>query len=236
MKDPNAAPRARRSHSGPLPPDFYDRATELVARELLGAILECRTDDGVAAGRIVEVEAYLGPHDPSCHAAAGLTARTAHLHGPPGRAYVYRIYGMHWCMNAVTRETGHGSAVLVRALEPVSGIELMRRRRGTAGAAGDHNLTNGPGKLCQALGIDRSHDGSRLDRGALRILSAAPVEDEMVRVSPRIGITKAAEWPLRWFVAHSAFISRTPRAFPVLTVREAQRAIERLPSTRESTQ
>ena len=231
MKDPNAAPQARRSGSRALPPSFYDRATELVARELLGAVLECRSDEGVTSGRIVEVEAYLGPHDPSCHAAAGLTARTTHLHGPPGRAYVYRIYGMHWCMNAVTREAGHGSAVLVRALEPIAGIPVMRRRRRATGTD-DRNLANGPGKLCEALGIDRSHDGARLDRGSLRILAAPPVADDDVRVSPRIGITRAAEWPLRWFIAASRFVSRTPGKFRVLTVAQAERRIARLPSTR----
>lgn len=228
MKPRNAARNARRSHLGdPLGAGFYDRPTELVARDLLGATLLHRSREGECGGRIVEVEAYLGPHDPSCHAAAGLTARTEHLHGPPGRAYVYRIYGMHWCLNAVTRELGHGSAVLIRALEPVVGVPLMRARRPAARA--DHELTNGPGKLCQALGIDRSLDGAPLYAGALRILAAAPVADDDVAVSPRIGISKAVEWPLRWFVRGSQAVSRTPTKFPVLTVAAAQRVIARLP-------
>ena len=189
----------------PLPPDFYDRATEDVARDLLGAVLEHRTAEGVVRGRIVETEAYLGPHDPACHAVAGLTARTRTLHGPPGTAYVYFIYGMHWCFNAVTREQGHGSAVLIRAVEPLSGLELMRRRRGVAG---DVSLTSGPARLCDAFAITRDQDGGRLDRGPLRILQGIDVPDEDVVISPRIGIRKAADWPLRFHVRGNRFVSR----------------------------
>ncbi len=189
----------------PLAAGFYDRATELVARELLGAVIERRSPEGVVRGRIVETEAYLGPHDPACHAAAGLTNRTRTLHGPPGHAYVYFIYGMHWCLNAVTREAGHGSAVLVRALEPLSGLPLMRRRRGV-----DRNedLTSGPARLCEALAVTGDQDGARLDRGPLRILQGEVVPDEDVVISPRIGIRKAAEWPLRFFVKANRFVSR----------------------------
>jgi DNA-3-methyladenine glycosylase len=209
---PNAAPRARRLRPRALPLDFYDRATEIVARELLGAVLECRTGAGIAAGRIVETEAYLGPEDPACHAAAGLTARTAHLFGPPGMAYVYFIYGNHWCVNAVTREVGHGSAVLIRALEPLRGLPLMRTRRGMTL---DRDLTNGPGKLCEALGIDQQLNGLRLDRGPLRILAGPAVPDEGVTVTPRIGIRHAAEWPLRFLISESRFVSKTPGRFPI---------------------
>ena len=189
----------------PLRPEFYERATELVARELLGAVIEHRSADGTVRGRIVETEAYLGPHDPACHAAAGLTARTGTLHGPPGRAYVYFIYGMHWCFNAVTREEGHGSAVLIRAVEPLSGHLLMRRRRRVDR---DTELTSGPARLCEALGIDRAQNGVRLDRGPLRILQGVPVPDEDVVITPRIGIRKAADWPLRFLVRENRFVSK----------------------------
>jgi DNA-3-methyladenine glycosylase len=188
-----------------LPSSFYDRSTEQVARELLGAILEHRSADGVASGRIIETEAYLGPDDPACHAVAGRTERTWHLHGPPGIAYIYFIYGVHWCFNAVTREEGHGSAVLVRALEPIAGLDLMRQRR--PGARRDIDLANGPGKLCQALGVDGSLDGARLDRGPLRILVGEPVDDAQVDVTARIGITRAADWPLRWLVRANPYVS-----------------------------
>src|SRR5437868_5316981 len=126
----DAARTTRRSRLGaPLPVQFYNRPTELVARDLLGATLESSTAASITRGRIVETEAYIGPDDPSYHAAAGLTTHTEHLFGPPGVSYVYFIYGMYWCFNAVTRERGHGSAVLIRAVAPIAGIELMRRRR-----------------------------------------------------------------------------------------------------------
>jgi DNA-3-methyladenine glycosylase (3mg) len=208
----NAAPRARRSRvTPPLPREFYDRPTELVARDLLGAILECKTRDGVAAGRIVETEAYLGEHDLACHAAAGRTSRTAPLYGPPGIAYVYFIYGMYWCFNAVTRAEHEPSAVLVRAIEPVRGIDLMRRRRPKARR--DVDLTNGPGKLCLALGIDASHNWKPLDRPPLVIRPGEPIADCDVTVTPRIGITQSADWPLRWLVTDNPYVSKTPRHF-----------------------
>ena len=195
-----------------LPRAFYDRPTELVARELLGAILEHHSADGVTSGRIVETEAYLGPDDPACHAVAGRTARTWHLHGPPGIAYVYFIYGVHWCFNAVTRREGLPSAVLVRALEPVDGLELMRRRR--AARTADRGLTNGPGKLCAALAITGAESGARLDRPPLSILGGEPVPDANVEVSPRIGISRAADWPLRWYIKDNPFVSRAPSLRP----------------------
>ncbi|NUP70902.1 MAG: DNA-3-methyladenine glycosylase [Gemmatimonadaceae bacterium] len=212
MTTRDAAPTARRSRLGtPLPTTFYDRATELVARELLGAVLECSTPDGVTRGRIVETEAYLGPDDPACHAAAGLTARTQHLFGPPGRAYVYLIYGMYWCFNAVTRERGHGAAVLVRGVHPIDGVELMRRRR--PNARRERDLTNGPGKLCLAMGIVGAMSGASLRNGPVVIRAAEPVPDVDVEVTPRIGITQAAEWPLRYLVRDDPFVSATPKAF-----------------------
>jgi DNA-3-methyladenine glycosylase len=207
----SAAPSspARRSRLRPLalPASFYDRPTELVARELLGAILECRTRDGVAAGRIVETEAYLGEHDLACHAAAGLTGRTAPLYGPPGIAYVYFIYGMHWCFNAVTRAKGEPSAVLVRAIEPLVGLDLMRSRRDVRR---DVDLTNGPAKLCEALGIDGAHNCAVLQRGSLTIREGTPVSDSRIAITARIGITRCADWPLRWIVSDSPHVSRAP--------------------------
>ena len=209
----NAAPRARRSRlPPPLPKSFYDRPTEIVARELLGAVLECRTPDGIASGRIVETEAYLGEHDLACHAAVGRTTRTAPLYGPPGIAYVYFIYGMYWCFNAVTRAEHEPSAVLVRAVEPLEGIDLMRRRRSKARR--DVDLTNGPGKLCLALGIDGALNWSPLQRPPLIIRAGEPIDDGEVGITPRIGISQSADWPLRWFVRDNAYVSKTPRSFP----------------------
>jgi DNA-3-methyladenine glycosylase len=195
----------RKAVGRPLPAAFYNRDTEDVARELLGAVLEHRTAEGVVRGRIVETEAYLGPHDPACHAAAGLTPRTRTLHGPPGHAYVYFIYGMHWCFNAVTREDGHGSAVLVRAVEPLWGLDLMRARRGVKR---DVDLTSGPARLCEAFAIAGDQDGVRLDRGPLRILRGNDVPDDDVAITRRVGISKAADWPLRFLVRESRFVSR----------------------------
>ncbi len=207
----SAAQHARRSRRrAVLPARFYARDTETVARDLLGAVIECRTRDGVASGRIVETEAYLGEHDAACHAAAGRTARTAPLYGPPGTAYVYFIYGMHWCVNAVTRPQGEPSAVLIRAVEPLTGLELMRRRRGVRR---DSELTNGPAKLCAALGIVGRHNTGSLQRAPLRICVGTPVPDTDVVVTPRIGIRHAADWPLRFAVASSPYVSRTPSHF-----------------------
>ena len=212
----NAARTARRSriaaHQRPLPRSFYDRETELVARELLGTTLWCESPEGVAAGRIVETEAYVGEHDGACHAAAGLTQRTRWLYGPPGIAYVYFIYGVHWCFNAVTRREGLPSAVLVRALEPIDGLALMRCRRGDP--AHDRNLTNGPGKLCAALAITGAANGARLDQPPLSILRGHDVPDADVGNSARIGITRAADWPLRWYIKDNPFVSRGPRVAP----------------------
>jgi DNA-3-methyladenine glycosylase len=189
-----------------LPRAFYERETEIVAREMLGTVLECETDGGLASGIIVETEAYLGEHDLACHAAAGRTARTEALYGPPGTSYVYFIYGMYWCFNAVTRTEGLPSAVLVRGLEPLSGTALMHKRR--PGIRNEVDLTNGPGKLCTALGIVGSMSGQNLQRKPLVIREGKPVPDEKVEMTTRIGITKSADWPLRWIVRGNRFVSR----------------------------
>ena len=189
-----------------LPRAFYQRETEIVAREMLGTVLECETEDGLASGIIVETEAYLGEHDLACHAAAGRTARTEALYGPPGTSYVYFIYGMYWCFNAVTREVDLPSAVLVRALEPLDGIALMHKRRPRI--KNEVDLTNGPGKLCRALGIDGLLSEKSLQRKPLRIREGEPVPDDQVEITTRIGITKCADWPLRWIVRGNRFVSR----------------------------
>jgi DNA-3-methyladenine glycosylase len=189
----------------PLPAAFYARDTGQVARELLGAVLESTVRGARCRGRIVETEAYTGEEDLACHAAAGRTARTEVLYGPPGRAYVYFIYGMHWCVNAVTRRAGLPSAVLIRAVEPLEGIEAMRRRRH---GRGDRELTNGPGKLCEAFGITGpAHNGVSLRSPGLRILEGDSIPDADVAITPRIGITRAAGDPLRWLVRSSGFVS-----------------------------
>lgn len=203
----------RRTSRAVLPASFYARDTELVARELLGCTIECRDRGGVAIGRIVETEAYLGEHDPACHAAVGRTDRTDPLYGPPGTAYVYFVYGMHWCCNAVTRPEGQPSAVLIRAVEPIAGLRLMRSRRRLARR--DRDLTSGPGKLCAALGIDGRHNRLALRRGPLVIRQGVSVADTDVVITARIGINPdnaALVWPLRWCVADSPWLSRKPRA------------------------
>ena len=202
---------AHRQGAAALPPAFFARDTEIVARELLGCVLECHSPEGIANGRIVETEAYIGEHDLACHAAAGRTKRTEPLYGPPGLSYVYFIYGVHWCFNAVTRAAGQPSAVLVRAIEPLDGVELMRRRR--PAARRDVDLTNGPGKLCAALGIGERHNALALDRPPLVIREGVAVASGRVQITPRIGITRCADWPLRWIVADSPYVSRTPPTF-----------------------
>jgi DNA-3-methyladenine glycosylase len=190
--------------------DFYDRETEIVAQELLGCVLECRTPDGTASGIIVETEAYIGEHDAACHAVAGLTKRTVPLYGAPGISYVYFIYGVHWCFNAVTRKEGFPSAVLVRALEPLSGLRLMRDRR--CEPVRDTDLTNGPGKLCEALGITGALNGLPLQKKPLVIREGQRITSDKIETTPRIGITRAVDWPLRYIIRDNQYVSRFPRA------------------------
>jgi DNA-3-methyladenine glycosylase len=180
--------------------------TERVARELLGWALVCETREGLAGGRIVETEAYLSRDDPASHSHRGRTSRNAAMFGPPGRAYVYRSYGVHLCFNVVTAPSGVGEAVLVRALEPLWGIELMRARRGVER---ELDLCRGPGRLTQALGLAEEHDGALLLRGCLALYAPA-VRKRPLRCArgPRVGITQAAERPLRFWISDCPYVSR----------------------------
>ena len=184
-----------------LDPAFYERPVLEVARDLVG----CTVRHGATAGVIVETEAY-HHSEPACHAFVGLTPRTATLFGPPGVAYVYRSYGIHAMLNAVCEPEGEGAAVLIRALEPLEGIDEMRARRGVARV---EELCSGPGKLTQALGIELGENGTSLIDGPVRfgppVAGRAPVD---VVVGPRIGITKAADLPWRFCALGSRYVSR----------------------------
>lgn len=193
-----------------LDPGFYARPAEVVARELLGTELVSTIGGREARGRIVETEAYVGPHDDASHAAAriGRTPRNEIMFGAPGLAYVYRIYGVHYCLNAVTDAVGFPAAVLIRALEPLQGLPLMRRRRALAPDAKDWLIASGPGKLAAALGITVAHNGIALTQSPLWIETGSPVAADAVACGPRIGITRAADWPLRFMERGSPWISR----------------------------
>jgi len=192
-----------------LPRAFYERATLVVAAELVGKVLVHRTRAGVAAGMIVEVEAYIGEDDPACHAAPGPTRRNAPLYGTPGRAYVYLNYGLHNLVNAVTEPPGSPAAVLIRALAPLDGVALMARRRGIAGRhVPEHALCRGPGNLTQALGITLAHNARDLTGGSLYIEDRGLRPGE-VAWGPRIGIRVGVDRPWRCaVVAHPAVSGR----------------------------
>lgn len=198
----------------PLPLSFYRRDTTTVARELIGKKLVHIVDGQRISGIIVETEAYLGIEDRACHSFGNRrTERTESMYLEGGHSYVYFIYGMHFCFNVVTREAKVPEAVLIRALEPSEGIEVMRTKRKRAKR--DLDLTNGPGKLCQALGINRHHDRLRLDQPPLFIEDGLLVKADEIETSPRIGVDYAgicALWPLRfsWRAHHS--ISKKTRA------------------------
>jgi DNA-3-methyladenine glycosylase len=199
-----------------LPRDFYARPTLDVARDLLGKVLSHRTPAGLAAGRIVEVEAYIGEDDPACHAAPGPTRRNAPLYGPPGVAYVYLNYGLHCLVNAVTEAQGSPAAVLIRALEPVDGLALMRRRRSRARwrrgkpAPSDHELCRGPGNLTAALGITLAQNNRPLIRPPLQIDDCGGGV-EQIAWSPRIGISVGTEHQWRCVIADHPSVSGKAR-------------------------
>lgn len=187
-----------------LPREFYDRDPAVVASELLGKLLIRRSLAGTCVGRIVETEAYLSADDPACHAHRGQTRRNASMFGRPGHAYVYMIHAK-WCFNTVTEAAGCGSAVLVRAIEPLVGIERMQQRRGTMKLL---DLARGPARLCQALDITGELDGWDLtQRKSLWIADDGVASTEPVVTTPRIGISQAADLPLRFCYARSPFVS-----------------------------
>jgi DNA-3-methyladenine glycosylase len=203
-----------------LPPDFYDRPVLEVARELIG----CTVEHGRTCGVIVETEAY-HECEPACHAFAGLTPRTVTLFGDPGRAYVYRSYGIHALLNAVCEPEGTGAAVLIRALEPRVGVEQMRARRGRIGehAPREDELCSGPGKLTQALGIWLEKNGGSLTDGPVRIGERPPEwRSPPVVVGTRIGISVAVDLPWRFCVAGNRNVSR-PRPVDAQTQRRGGR-------------
>jgi DNA-3-methyladenine glycosylase len=198
------APSSQRPHTrlGPvLSRDFYARPAALVARELLGAILV----HGPTAGIIVETEAYLGRDDLAAHASRGVTERTRVIFGPPGHAYVYLIYGMYECLNLVAEPQGEPGCVLIRALEPVAGVPLMQSRRPAARRVED--LASGPARLTMALGITRAQNGADVTRGNFVVRRAAGEQALEVQTTPRIGISRCADWPLRFLIRGNRFVS-----------------------------
>lgn len=201
---------ARARAARPLTAAFFARPTLVVARELIGATLEHETAAGRVAGRIVEVEAYIGESDPGCHAAAGPTPRNAPLYGPPGRAYVYLNYGVHCLLNAVTEEDGLPAAVLLRAAEPLAGVALMRARR-RPGVPGrglpDEALCRGPGNLGRAFGVTLAHNAVSLVEGDLRLLSGP--SPASVRWTRRIGLSRGGDRYWRCVAASSGSVSGT---------------------------
>lgn len=199
----------------PLRRSFFNRDPRLVARELLGKLIVRREGRRMLAGRVVEVEAYLGAGDLAAHAAAGHTARNAVLWGPPGRAYVYFIYGVHYCLNISCLPDGEAGCVLIRALEPVAGIREMAKARGLDDfdptvVRDLRKLASGPGRLCEALGITRPRDNAKdmiSPNSDLQVLRDNYYSGE-IAITPRVGITRSADMPLRFVIKENRFVSR----------------------------
>ena len=188
-----------------LPRRFYNRSTIDVAKDLLGKVLK----HGDTAGIIVETEAYVGDGDLAAHFARGMTDRTRVVFGPPGHAYVYLIYGIYECVNVVTEPVGKPGAVLIRALQPLLGVDVMRERRPIAKKL--EHLASGPGKLTRALAITRKHNAADLTRGPITVHRQNEEPSIEIVTTPRIGITHCADWPLRFYIAGNPFVSRVKR-------------------------
>lgn len=189
----------------PLPAEFYARDTESVAKQLLGQRLVREINGVRLVGKIVETEAYIGENDPASHAFRGKTSRTALMFGPPGFAYIYFIYGMYYCLNVVTETAGFPAAVLIRAVEPLAGIEEMKKNRQKADI---RSLTNGPGKLCQAFAIDKKLNGWDLSKPPLWIAHAPAVPADAVVATTRVGIRQGREFPWRFYISCHPFVSK----------------------------
>jgi DNA-3-methyladenine glycosylase len=190
-----------------LPASFYERPAEQVARELLGARLVSEIGGVRCSAEIVETEAYVGPHDEASHGHErfGVTSRNQVMYGAPGIAYVYLIYGMHWCLNAVTGAAGYPAAVLLRAARPLEGADTFRVRR--PGRSSEEEWLRGPGNLARALGVDGSLNLHPLQLAPLYVEAGPPVPDSQVAIGPRIGISRAVDWPLRFWVRGSRYVS-----------------------------
>lgn len=206
-----ATMRPRRSayteaRTAALHPHFYDRAADEAARDLLGAYIVSEIGGERCASEIVETEAYVGPHDEASHAHVrfGRTERNAAMFGAPGYAYVYLIYGLHWCLNVVTGAEEYPAAVLIRAARPTEGIEIARARRP---GRPDRDLMRGPGNLARALGIDGSCNLHPLHRPPLWLEAGVRIADDEIRCGPRVGISRAIDWPLRFWISDSPYVS-----------------------------
>jgi len=205
-RDALRIPTITKSHGDILPAAFFARPAAIVACDLIGRVVLTTIDGSPCAGRIVETEAYTGPEDDASHAAAriGRTKRNEAMFGAAGTAYIYRIYGVHWCLNAVTGDVGHPSAVLVRAAEPILGIEVVRQRRNQRP---DRDLMRGPGNLCSALGVTGALDQCSLQEQPLVFLTGVQASSSAIRHGPRIGVTRASDLPLRFWIGGSEWVS-----------------------------
>jgi DNA-3-methyladenine glycosylase len=188
-----------------LPQDFYDQPTLDIARSLLGKYLIRPYDQNLLVGKIVETEAYIGENDPACHAAVGRTSRNQVMYGPPGYAYIYFIYGMYYCLNVVTEKEGFPAAVLLRALEPVRGFEILKQNRKIKI---NYQLTNGPGKICQALKLNRDFNGENLSGDKIYIGIGKEIHNDNITRTARVGINKGIEHPWRFYIKDSLYVSK----------------------------